>query len=155
MKSVELGEVLNHTVVSVLEEAVYALVERTDEDTGATTEVLESLISFSGRYTGTISLEVDASGVATIANDFLGTDSSEPFDPASCDAIGELANIVAGRFLEAWLKNETDYDIGIPSVSRMLHKETRFATEPQVCVTRLRTDSGIHVAVAILLGVWS
>lgn len=155
MKSVELGDVLTHTVVSVLEEAVYALVERADDDTAGTTEVFESLISFAGRYTGTISLEVDAGGVAAIANDFLGTDSSEPSDSASCDAIGELANIVAGRFLEAWLKSETDYDIGIPSVSRKLHKETRLATEPQVCVTRLRTDTGIHLAVAILLGVWS
>ncbi len=71
------------------------------------------------------------------------------------DAIGELANIVAGRLLEAWLPEGTDYDIGIPSVTTAPHRETRLATEPQVCVAKLLTDTGTHVAAAILLGVWS
>jgi CheY-specific phosphatase CheX len=155
MNSVQLGQLLTDTVVNVLEEAVYALVDREQEYCADETPVVESLVSFSGTYTGTIALEVEELGVLPFVNDFLGCDPTESPSHASYDAMGELANIVAGRLLEAWLPEATNYDIGIPLVENVQHCQTRLANEPQVCVAKLRTDSGTHVAAAILLGVWS
>ena len=155
MNSVQLGQLLTDTVVSVFEEAVYALVDREQEYCDSETLVVESLVSFTGTYTGTVALEVEQSGVLPIINDFLGCDSTVTPGTASNDAIGELANIVAGRLLEAWLPQDTKYDIGIPSVETVKHCQTYLLNEPQVCVAKLRTDSGTHVAAAILLGVWS
>jgi len=155
MNSTELSQVLTDTVANVLEEAVYALVDREQEFCDDDTLVVESLVAFSGTYTGTIALEVEASGVLPLVNDFLGCDSVDPLSNPSSEAMGGLANIVAGRVLEAWLPEETNYGIGIPSVETKKHSETRLVNEPHVCVAKLRTDSGTHVAVAILLGVWS
>jgi hypothetical protein len=155
MNSIQLEHILTNTVTSVFEEAVYALVEREQEPCPDDALVVESLISFKGTYTGTIALEVEAKGVAPMTNDLLGCDESQV--PPNCcnEAIGELANIIAGRLLEAWLPQQTDYDIGIPSVSSKVHSQTHLVNEPQVCVARLRTDSGIHVTAAVLMGVWS
>lgn len=155
MNSTELSQILTDTVATVLEEAVYALVDREQDFCDDDTVVVESLVAFSGTYTGTIALEVEASGVLPLINDFLGCDSTDPLSNPNGEAMGEFANIVAGRLLEAWLPRETNYDIGIPTVETRKHSETRLVNEPHVCVAKLRTDSGTHVAAAILLGVWS
>ena len=155
MNSEQLGQVLTDTVVSVLEEAIYALVDRDQEYCENEVPVVESLISFSGTYTGTIALEVETSGILPLVNDFLGCDPEQALSLPKSDAIGELANIVAGRLLEAWMPGDPSYDIGIPTVTSTTHGQTKLVTEPQVCVAKLRTDSGTRVAAAILLGVWS
>ena len=155
MNSEQLGQLLSDTVASVLEEAIYALVDRDQEYCDGDVPVVESLVSFSGTYTGTLSLEVEASGILPLVNDFLGCDPEQALSLPRSDAIGELANIVVGRLLESWLTGEPSYDIGIPVVSSTTHGRTRLISEPQVCVTKLRTDSGTRVAAAILLGVWS
>ena len=154
MNTEQLQQVLTDTVVSVLEEAIYALVDRDQAYCEDDVPVVESLVSFSGTYTGTIALEVEASGILPLVNDFLGCDIEQSLSLPKSDAIGELANIVAGRLLEAWLPGELNYDIGIPVVTSTTHAQTKIANEPQVCVARLRTDSGTRVAAAILLGVW-
>jgi CheY-specific phosphatase CheX len=155
MNSEQLGQVLTDTVASVLEEAIYALVDRGVDFCDDEVPVVESLVSFSGRYTGTVALEVETSGILPLVNDFLGCDPEHPLNLPNNDAIGELANIVAGRLLEAWLPPEVTYDIGIPTVTATTHGQTRLVNEPRVCVAQLRTDSGTHIAAAILLGVWS
>jgi len=155
MNSERLGQILTDTVVSVLEEAIYALVDREQEYCDGDTPVVESLVSFCGTYTGTIALEVETSGILPLVNDFLGCDPEQALSVPKSDAIGELANIVAGRLLEAWLPGELNYDIGIPAVTSTTHRETKLVNEPQVCVAKLRTDSGTRIAAAILLGVWS
>jgi len=155
MNSELLGIVLTDTVASVLEEAIYALVERDQDYCEDEVPVVESLVSFRGTYTGTIVLEVEASGILPLVNDFLGCDPEHALSLPMSEAIGELANIIAGRVLEAWLPGKLSYAIGTPKVISTTHGETRLACEPQVCVTKLRTDSGTRVAAAILLGVWS
>ena len=155
MNSEQLGQILTDTVASVLEEAIYALVDRDQPACEDEIPVVESLIAFSGIYTGTIALEVETSGILPLVNDFLGCDPEQALGLPQSDAIGELANIIAGRLLETWLPGEPNYDIGIPKVVSTTHRQTRLANEPQVCVTRLRTDSGTRVAAAILLGVWT
>jgi CheY-specific phosphatase CheX len=155
VNSVQLGQVLTDTVINVFEEAVYALVDREQASCANETLVVESLVSFTGKYVGTIALEVEAAGVLTLINDFLGNETCGSVNNTNSEAVGELANIVAGRLLEAWLPEGTNYDIGIPTVETVKHCETRLVNEPQVCVTNLRTDGGTHVAAAILLGVWS
>lgn len=155
MNSEQLGQVLTDTVASVLEEAIYALVDRDQQYCEDDVPVVESLVAFSGTYTGTIALEVETSGILPLVNDFLGCDNDQALGLPNSDAIGELANIVAGRLLEAWLPGEANYDIGIPKVVSTTHGQTRLITEPQVCVAKLRTDSGTRVAAAILLGVWT
>ena len=155
MNSVQLEHILTETVASVFEEAVFALIDKESEFCADDTLVVESLVSFSGLYTGTVALEVEAEGVTPLTNDFLGNEASCTPQEANIEAIGELANIIVGRFLEAWLPADTNYDIGIPIVNRKLHSQTYLVNEPQVCVANLRTDSGLHVAAAVLLGVWS
>ncbi|HMA93254.1 MAG TPA: hypothetical protein VKP30_11245, partial [Polyangiaceae bacterium] len=57
---------------------------------------------------------------------------------------------IAGRFLESWLPDETNYDIGIPTVSTRLHADSSIVKQTHVCITKLRTDTGVRVAVAVL-----
>ena len=154
MNSVDLKRVLVDTVTNVFEEAAYALVEEDTEPFTDEMPVIESLVEFTGNYAGTIALEVEAAGASSIANDLLGNDAPAISAETNAEAIGELANIVAGRLLEAWLREETNYDIGIPTVAFKLHAQTRLRNEPQICCARLRTDAGIRLAAAVLLGRW-
>ncbi len=155
MNSEQLAALLTDTLVSVFEETVFALMERESETIDDGTLVVESLVTFCGTYTGTLALEVEAAGVAQLASDLLGAEDSKAASAQRSDVIGELANITAGRLLEAWQPSATDYDIGIPAVQIQAHGQTRLATEPQVCSVRLRTDTGLHVAAAILLAAWT
>lgn len=155
MNAVELQRILAETVARVFEDAVYALVEEEIVPCEPDTRVIESLVAFTGTYTGTIALEVEAAGAQSIANDLLGTEAPAVSAELNAAAVGELANIVAGRFMESWLPNETNYDIGIPSTSVGTHSGTRLFTEPAVCCTQLRTDNGVRIAAAVLLGSWA
>lgn len=150
MNADELGRILTDSVASVLEEAVFALVDRDQDYCDGDTVVVESLVPFSGVHAGSIALEVEASGAVIFASDFLGDESTQVSENTSREAIGELANIIAGKFLESWLPDETNYDIGIPSITTLAHAESQIMTRRQLCVTKLRTDTGIRVAVAVL-----
>ena len=155
MNSLGLGELLTETLTTVLQEAIYALVDRSEPIGSDDTHVVESLVAFTGTYTGTIALEVEESGATEVAGSFVGDEVPEDQGASNRDAIGELANIVTGCLLEAWLARNINYDIGIPKVTSTTHGQTRLATEPQVCMTTLRTDGGFRVSAAVLLGVWS
>ena len=154
MNSEQLRQLLSDTVVSVFEEAVYALIDREQEYCSGETPAVESVVPFSGTYTGTLALTAEASGSALLTGNFLGSDSDSIPPDLNHEVIGELSNIIAGRLLEAWQPEATNYDIGIPTVKLVPHSQSRLMTEPQVCVVKLRTDAGLHVAAAVLLGVW-
>jgi CheY-specific phosphatase CheX len=154
MNSERLAQLLADTVVNVFEETVFALMDRAPCATPDDIRMVQSLVSFSGTYTGSIALEVEASGVTQLESDFLGADSADSGAGERHEVVGELANIVAGRLLEAWQPEATNYDIGIPTVSLVTHAESRASNEPRVCNIDFRTDANLHVVAAIIMGVW-
>jgi CheY-specific phosphatase CheX len=154
MNSERLTQLLGETIVSVFGETVFALMDRDPEATPHELRMVQSLVGFSGTYTGSLALEVEASGVCQLASDFLGTEPSTTDARDRHDVVGELANIVAGRLLETWQPDATNYDVGIPTVSVVTHGQSRLLNEPSVCRVEFRTDSNLHIVVAILLGVW-
>jgi len=151
MNTQKLNQLLSDAVTSVLEEAICALVEPDDELWDAETEVFEASVPFAGASTGCLVLEVKADGVAPLAKEFLGCEELAPNSPACGDATGELANIIAGQLLENWL-SKAEYDIGIPEVSVTVYGQSRLGKEHPRCVCQVQTDSGIRVAVGLLIG---
>ena len=151
MNTQKLTQLLSEAVTSVLEEAICALVEPDEELWDAETEVVEALVPFSGASTGLLVLEVKADGVAPLAKEFLGCEELAPNSTASTDAAGELANIIAGQLLESWL-SKAEYDIGVPAVASTVYGQSRLGTEHPLNVCRVQTDSGIRLAVGLLIG---
>jgi CheY-specific phosphatase CheX len=149
-----LAQLLCETVINVFEETVFALMDRNPETTPGDTEMVQSLVGFSGTYTGSLALEIEATGVNQLANDFLGADLASNDVRDRHEVVGELANIIIGRLLEAWQPEATNYDIGIPTVSLVTHGQSHVINEPQVCSVEFQTDASLRVVVAILMGVW-
>lgn len=155
MSADPLSQLFMETVINVLEETIYALVNEVADVCSNDTMVTESVVSFSGSLSGTIALEVETSAVTSLVDDLLGSHSIAVPTDISGEAVGELANIIAGQFLQAWRPETSDYDIGIPDVQAKQHGETHLATVSQRCVTRLRTDRGIRIAAGLSLETWS
>ncbi len=155
MNAITLQELLAVTLAEVLGEAIYALVDKDDNLLDGKSSVVECLVPFSGMYTGSVSLVVERVSAAEIACAFLGTDTTDAATDADLGAFGELANIVTGRLLESWMDGNSNYEIGIPKLHETTQLLTRFETEPQVCRVGLRTDGGLRIRAAILLGAWA
>lgn len=153
MNTQKLNQLLNDTVASVLEEAICALVEQDEQLWDAETEVFEALVPFSGASTGCLVLEVKADGVAPLAKEFLGCEDA-PNATACSDAAGELANIIVGQLLETWL-SKAEYDIGVPEVSCMVYGQSKLGTNHPSYVCQVQTDSGIRIAVGLVIGAQS
>jgi len=151
MNTKKLNQLLSDAVTSVLEEAICALVEQDEQLWEADTEVFEALVPFSGASTGCLVLEVKGDGVAPLANEFLGCEDLAPNSTACSDATGELANIIVGQLLETWLL-KAEYDIGVPVVSSTVYGQSRLGTEHPLHVCQVQTDSGIRIAVGLLIG---
>jgi hypothetical protein len=154
MNSQKLNQLLRDAVTSVLEEAIYALVEQDRELWDAETQVFEALVPFSGANTGCLVLEVKADGVAPLAKEFLGCEDLAPNSAACRDATGELANIIVGQLLETWLA-KAEYDIGVPEVSCTVYGQSKMGTENPPCLCQVKTDSGIRIAVGLMIGTGS
>ena len=154
MNSERLCQLLSDTVVNVFEETVFALMDRDVTSPPDDMAMVQSLIGFSGTYTGSLALSVEQTGVAQLASDFLGSEASAVGGQSQHDVVGELANIIAGRLLEAWQPEATNYDIAVPTVQLVDHGHSRLVSEPKVCCVDLRTDAGLRVCAAILMGVW-
>jgi CheY-specific phosphatase CheX len=74
-----------------------------------------STIYFKGDIVGKVSVFLRGQDAATIISSMLGMEELSPESPETLDGIGEIVNMVAGRFKTRLEPHKINFDISVPS----------------------------------------
>ena len=120
IEQVCLNEVLIESTKEVFETMVFMdIAEAADQDQEVEGWTLLSTITFKGNMEGCLSICLNVPCAQTIAMNMLGMDTTEELtEEDTCDAIGEIANMVMGSVKSRLLAigNVGNLEVSIPSV---------------------------------------
>ena len=113
-----LGDALLQSAKEVFETMVFMdLEESSDSDPSIDDRALLGSITFKGNLEGSLGLCCSVSCAQTIAMNMLGIDAVEKIsEEATCDAIGEVANMVMGCFKSHVIDAVGNLEISVPTV---------------------------------------
>jgi CheY-specific phosphatase CheX len=81
------------------------------------TAILVGSISFTGPVKGALYVECAAGSGEKITRSMLMMEDSDPLEPSAVkDAIGEVANLIAGGFKARMMETVGEIDISVPTV---------------------------------------
>lgn len=146
-------EVLARCVGQMLEEAAFLFAAPAEIDPiPFLGSVIEAKIVFSGRHSGEICLRADEPLTAELAANLLGEEPSNPeVAVRGREALGELANMVAGALVVELFGKETHCRIGVP-VIRTVDPKDRPPTSPrESCSVVFLTEEGRRLDVSLII----
>jgi len=114
-----LNEVLIESAKEVFETMVFMdLAEATEPDQDIEGWTLLGSITFKGSLEGCLAICCSTSCAQTIAINMLGIDTTEQLtEEDTCDAIGEIANMIMGSVKSRLLEKVGNLEVSIPSVA--------------------------------------
>jgi chemotaxis protein CheX len=111
---------------------------------------VSGIIGLSGGARGVVSLSFPKASALKITNKFMGANHTD-FNPETVDAIGELANIVAGNAKKGL--TEFNIQISLPSVVMGLNHQIMEAKDVLTFVVPFTTEFGeFHMGVSLKSG---
>lgn len=116
----DMRQILDETLCEVLEKQAFLFAEETEADELPPQQgkILSAQISFSGNFSGTISLYVTEKMCCEIAANFLGVDADAADTVTKApDALKEILNVICGNFLTAAAGDGPVFDLAIPQAS--------------------------------------
>jgi chemotaxis protein CheX len=118
IEQVCLHDALVESAREVFETMVFMdLAETTEPDQNVDCRVLSGSITFKGELEGCLAICCSIPCTQAIATNMLGIDASEQLaEEDTCDAIGEIANMVMGSLKSRLLENVGNLEVSIPSV---------------------------------------
>ena len=113
-----LNEVLIESAKEVFETMVFMdLTETTESDQNAESWALLGSITFKGGMEGCLAISCSTPCVQAITINMLGMDTAAELTEAdTCDAIGEIANMIMGGVKSRLLEKVGNLEVSIPSV---------------------------------------
>lgn len=112
------------------------------------TDCISSLIGIAGTYNGLVSLHMPGKLALTATSSMLGMEVNELNDDVN-DAMGEIANMIAGSFKQHLTTSGLDIHISTPSVVHGKEYVIALGSNPQQIAVRFATDDDwFMVAVA-------
>jgi chemotaxis protein CheX len=112
------------------------------------TDCVSSLVGLAGTYNGLVSLHMPSSLALTTTSSMLGMEVTELDDDVS-DAMGEIANMIAGSFKLHLSKSGMDVHLSTPSVVYGKEYVISLGNNPEQITVRFATDDDwFMVAVA-------
>lgn len=113
-----LNEVLLESATEVFETMVFMdLTEAADSDLDMESPALLGSITFKGSIEGCLTFYSNTPCAQAIARNMLGMDADEPIsEEDTCDAIGEIANMVMGSVKSRLIENIGNLEVSIPVV---------------------------------------
>ncbi len=95
----------------------------------------QASITFTGPINGMISMAFPSDLSREMAANFLGLDEDDPMVIESeGDAVGELLNMVVGRFLTEVEGTEPVFDLSVPLIEELSTEKTIFLLNDEFCV---------------------
>ena len=112
------NEIIIESAKEVFETMIFMdLTETTEPDQNIEGESLLSSITFKGDLEGCLTICCSTPCAQTIAANMLGIDTDEEIsEEDTCDAIGEIANMVMGSIKSRLLEVIGNLEVSIPSV---------------------------------------
>ncbi len=105
----------------------------------ASGEMVTALVSFGGNWKGAFELECESTSALNFARRFLQCDDIAEFNEEVRDAVGELANVVAGNLKQILPLGTT---LGAPSIVEGKDYKVRVCREHVIGSTGFSTDVG-------------
>ena len=116
----ELRHILDTTLCEVLEKQAFVFAEEipVDEVPEPAGVMLQSRISFSGPFSGTLLLYAPELMCCEIAANFLGVEPDAPgIAEKAPDALREMLNVICGNFLTAAAGDGPVFDLTVPQAN--------------------------------------
>jgi len=111
-------------------------------------DCISALVGLAGTYNGLVSLHMPTNLALAATSCMLGMEVSEINDDVN-DAMGEIANMIAGSFKQHLTKSGMDIQISTPSVIHGKEYVISLGSNPQQIAVRFATDDDwFMVAVA-------
>lgn len=112
------------------------------------TDCVSSLVGLAGSYNGLVSLHMPSSLALTATSSMLGLEVNELDDDVN-DAMGEIANMIAGSFKQHLSKGGMDVHLSTPSVVYGKEYFIKLGNKPEQISLRFATnDDWFMVSVA-------
>lgn len=113
-----LSDILLESAKEIFETMIFMdLAEVTEPDQDIEGDALLGSITFRGSLEGCLSICCGTSCAQSIARNMLGIDADDELtEEDTCDAIGEVANMVMGSVKKRMADNFGDLQVSIPSV---------------------------------------
>lgn len=112
------------------------------------TDCISSLVGLAGTYNGLVSLHMPSNLAIRATSCMLGMEVTEINDDVN-DAMGEIANMIAGSFKQHLSKSGMDIQISTPSVIHGKEYVISLGSNPDQIAVRFATDDDwFMVAVA-------
>lgn len=103
------------------------------------TDCISSLVGLAGSYNGLVSLHMPSSLALTATSSMLGLEVEELDDDVN-DAMGEIANMIAGSFKQHLSRSGMDVHLSTPSVVYGKEYVIRLGNNPDQIALRFATD---------------
>ncbi len=105
--------------------------------------VIEAWLSFSGREEGELWIAADEQLAAELAANLLGEDAGDPTVAArGAEALGELANVLAGSLVVELYGDEVPCRLGVPAIRTLSPADYRRKAPGEACSVVLVTEEG-------------
>jgi len=118
IENICLNEVLLESAKEIFETMIFMdLTEITEPDKGIEGESLLGSITFKGDLEGCLTISCSISCAQSVARNMLGLDTDDELtDEDTCDAIGEVSNMLMGSVKKRIADDFGDIQVSIPSV---------------------------------------
>ena len=113
----KLGNKLSGIVIKTLEQLAYVFFSRADADADlSSAESMAASVSFTGPFSGRLTMDMTPSAVRELTANMLGEDESHITAEQQQDALKEAINILCGNFLPAIGGSQTIFNIDAPKI---------------------------------------
>jgi len=152
MTQMEMRAALTEAVTSVLEEAVFLLVEDTEAEFPGPGASYEASVTFESTQSGTCHVMIGQDAAMRMAAEMLGVEEGvEDAAASGRNVTAELANIITGRFLDLWLGEGAKYDLGTPTTRKGDSAEMAVAGLDESSRIVVQTDGESQVVCGVRL----
>ncbi len=140
------SKVLLTVFSEVIEQSAFMFTESLEKDEieieGST--FTQASITFSGPVNGMISMAFPSDLSCEMAANFLGLDEEDPIVLESeADAVGELLNMVVGKFLTDIEGTEPVFDLSVPLIEELSAEKTENLLKDEFCATISTEDEPV------------
>jgi hypothetical protein len=146
-------EKLTDLVATILADATFMFVEPVEGNAPQESDALCACLVLGQDETVELVLRAAPGLGPTLAANLLGTEpDSDEARAAASDAVGELANMLAGAVAVEVFGHEMICHISIPEVALEVGQSVAPAPEPDACRTVLLTEDGHCLSVVLRIG---
>jgi chemotaxis protein CheX len=137
----------------VFDTMVFKTLEARDPVPGMTTATASHVVAsvgFAGQRSGLVAFHASMDGAKAIAGSMLGVPPAE-VDGEMTDALGEVANMIAGGLRLKLKADGTDVAISVPTVITGSDFHTKYVTPVSRVLCPFRMDDGATVFVELIV----